>query len=308
MDNRIRRNIILFCLIFLIPFSTVGKESDTTYWTSSASKWFPADANELTALVDGFLNKANKVQFDGELVALISPHAGYQFSGQIAANAYKQLKGKQYDTVILLGLAHRYPLSNVAIIAQGEFETPLGKIEIDSELANRIIASSKFITVNPDAHRGEHSIENQLPFLQRTLKKFKIVPILVNRSEVAEPLAKAILTAVEQQKSKKILIVASTDLSHLQYPKLGEAKKTDFIAISAMESLNPDGLNGIPCGEAGVMTALICAKSLGAKKGIILKYGNSYEITGDRSWVVGYGAIAIIKSEIRNPKSETNQQ
>jgi hypothetical protein len=309
MKNRILQNLILILiLILLLPFSIFAKEIDV-HWTSSAGRWFPVNANELTMMVDGFLNKANNVQFDGELVALILPHAGYQFSGPIAANAYKQLEGKQYDTVILLGLSHRYPLNNVSIYDQGIWQTPLGKIEIDTELTNAIEKGNptliKFI---PEAHQGEHSVENQLPFLQRTLKNFKIVPILINNPEVAEPLAKAILTAIGQQKSKKILIIASTDLSHLQYPKLDDAKKTDNIALTAMQNLNPNGLNGIPCGEAGVKTALIVAKQLGAKKGILLKYGNSYETTKDLSWVVGYGAVAIIKSEIRNPKSETNSK
>jgi AmmeMemoRadiSam system protein B/AmmeMemoRadiSam system protein A len=297
--QRVYQYIISVLLILTIPAFLIAKETDI-YWTSSAGQWFPANSTELVTTVDGYLNKAMTASFNGEIVALISPHAGYPYSGPIAAYAYKQLEKKQFDTVILLGLSHHYPLNNASIYDQGIWQSPLGKLEIDTDLAKDIEKiTPTLIKFIPEAFQGEHSVENQIPFLQRTLKQFKIVPILVNRSELAEPLAKAIITAINKQKSKKILIVASTDLSHLQYPKLEEAKKTDDIALTAMQKLDPTGMKGIPCGEAGVETALLVSKSLGAKRGILLKYGNSYNTTQDLSWVVGYGAVAIIKSDSR---------
>ncbi|MFB3896011.1 MAG: AmmeMemoRadiSam system protein B [bacterium] len=298
------RYINLALLLLILTALSMAKETDI-HWTSSAGQWFPANSTELTITIDGYLNKAMPATLNGELIALISPHAGYPYSGPIAAYAYKQIDGKQYDTVIILGLSHRYPLNDVSIYDQGAWQSPLGKLDIDTNLAKDIEKTNptliKFI---PAAFQGEHSVENQIPFLQRTLKPFKIVPILINRIELADPLSKAIISAINKQKNKKILIVASTDLSHLQYPKLDDAKKTDDIALTAMQNLDPTGMKGIPCGEAGVATALIVTKSFGAKKGILLKYGNSYNVTQDLSWVVGYGAVVIVKSEIRNPKSQ----
>lgn len=261
-----------------------------------AGAFYTASAKKLQEEVLEYLSQPEIPILKEEIIALVAPHAGYMYSGAVAGYAYKQIEGKNIQTVILLGPSHHYPLDKeISVYCQGAFETPLGLVEIDEELAKKIINTNiKFI---PEAHRHEHSLEVQLPFLQSALKTFKIVPILTNDSspEGCKRLATKIVNAIKECNKKENIIVASSDLSHLSYPEIETAKKIDLMAIDSILKLDPFNLQDIPCGEAGIATAILVAKELGAKSATLLKYTNSYEITGDRSWVVGYAAIAITK-------------
>ena len=258
-----------------------------------AGAFYPGIRLLLQRQVDGFLAKAKKVELGGELIALISPHAGYIYSGPIAAYAYKQLPGKDFDTVILIGPSHRVGFAGTSIYNQGPYQTPLGLIEVDSDLANKIIAQDKSIRYISQAHNREHSLEVQLPFLQRTLKDFKIVPILISDPPLnnCQILADAIFKSI---KGKKVLIIASTDLSH--YQPYNKACQLDRVTLDAMVTLNPEEVakKGDMCGKAAVLTTIMVARRLGADKAIILKYLNSGDTAGPKDGVVGYGAVAII--------------
>ncbi len=257
-----------------------------------AGAFYPGNRLLLQRQVDGFLAKAKKVELEGELIALISPHAGYIYSGPVAAYSYKQLERKDFDTVILIGPSHHIGFAGASIYNQGPYQTPLGLVEVDIDLANKIIAQDKSIGYIPQAHIREHSLEVQLPFLQRTLKDFKIVPILISDSSVknCQILADAIFKSI---KGKKVLIVASTDLSHYQPYK--EACQLDKVTLDAIVTLNPEEVakKGDMCGKAAVLTTIILAKRLRADKAIILKYLNSGDTAGPKDGVVGYGAVAI---------------
>ncbi|GAI03683.1 unnamed protein product, partial [marine sediment metagenome] len=191
-----------------------------------AGAFYPGNRLLLQRQVDGFLAKAKKVELEGKLIALISPHAGYIYSGPVAAYTYKQLTGRDFDTVILIGPSHRGGFAGASVYNQGPYQTPLGLIEVDSDLANKIIAQDKSIRYISQAHNREHSLEVQLPFLQRTLKDFKIIPILISEPSLknCRILADAIFKSI---KGKKVLIIASTDLSHYQPYK--EACRLDKI-------------------------------------------------------------------------------
>jgi len=251
--------------------------------------------------VKGFLERVDQEKLSGKLIALISPHAGYVYSGQVAAHAYRQLEGEDFDTVILLGPSHRVPVKGASVYVEGWWKTPLGKVKVDSELAGEIINKHQLFHFDEKAHKDEHSLEVQLPFLQATLKDFKIVPIVVNDSseEFCQFLADAI---VGSKGKKKILIVASTDMSH--FHPYGRACLIDGVAIRDLENFDLDSLRGHLssgktelCGGAAVFTAVLAAKAYGADRIRLLKYANSGDVTGDKSRVVGYGAFTVMRMD-----------
>ncbi len=233
-------------------------------------------------------------------IGFISPHAGYIYSGPIAAHAYYYMaKEGKPDTFIILGPNHTGMGAAVAIWPDGVWETPLGGIEIDKELASEIFKNSNFAELDTLAHSEEHSIEVQLPFLQYIFEDFRIVPIsmLYQSPETAKDLAEAILKAVETLQ-RDIVIIASTDMSHYEPQEL--AVKKDREALEKITALDPEGLystviekNITMCGVGPVMTLLYIARHLKASRGEILKYATSGDVTGEVSWVVGYASVRI---------------
>jgi AmmeMemoRadiSam system protein B len=275
-----------------------------------AGQFYPGNIQELKDEVDGYLETAKISPVPGELIAIISPHAGYAYSGWVAGYAYQALVGKKIDTAILVGLSHRYPITGAVLYDSGIFVTPLDDIEIDQKLAADIAKQCSLVSVNQMAHKYEHSLEVQLPFLQRVAKDTKIVPILINDSdsETCDQVAEAIAAAVRSS-SNSVVLIASTDLTH--YPTYRYAVEVDKSAIAAMVALDTEQLDsisdkwlnkGIPnlhcvvCSEAAVKTVIQASKLLGANQGTLLKYANSGDVAiGDKSQVVGYAAIAITK-------------
>ena len=273
-----------------------------------AGAFYPGSSRELTATVDKYLADAETKELQGELIALIAPHAGYVYSGHVAGHAYKQLQGKSIDTVVLVGPSHRYPVRGAAVSDSGAFQTPLGTVEIDEELASELIKQERRITSAPQVHDDEHCLEVHLPFLQRVLQQFKIVPILMYDFSDAncKMLSQALSSCLN---GKNALLVASTDLCH--YPNYEEAKKADSIVVSAISKFDPDllrrdtdeymrkpirNLHCMLCGTGAVITVMQVAKQLGANAVEILKYANSGDVPfGDKSQVVGYLAAAIYK-------------
>ncbi|HIE26892.1 TPA: AmmeMemoRadiSam system protein B [Candidatus Poribacteria bacterium] len=273
-----------------------------------AGSFYPCSSGELTAMVDKYLADAGEKELQGELVALIAPHAGYVFSGHVAAYAYKQLQGKSIETVVLIGPSHRYLVRGVAVYDSGAFQTPLGTVEVNEELASELIKQERRITSAPEAHDDEHCLEVHLPFLQRVLQSFKIVPILMYDFSDAncKMLSQALSSCLNR---KNALLVASTDLCH--YPSYEEAKKADSIVVSAISKFDPEllrketdeymrrpirNLHCMLCGTGAVITVMQAAKALGANAVEILKYANSGDVPfGDKSQVVGYLAAAIYK-------------
>jgi AmmeMemoRadiSam system protein B len=270
--------------------------------------FYPGSSSELEATIDGFLGGAEKCSIEGELMALIAPHAGYTYSGQIAANAYKQIEGMYFDTVVLVGVSHRSPINGVSVYRSGGYETPLGIAEIDSELAEELMAQSDIFTSDSRAHAMEHSLEVQVPFVQHVLPDSRIAPILMRNwskeicSAVSDALAKVI-------GGRNILLVASTDMSH--YPVYDEAVKADEFTLSVIKTMNTDlmreqldeylqqgvrELHCMLCGRGPVFVVIDTAKKLGADSIEILKYANSGDVPGgNRSGVVGYFAAAVYR-------------
>jgi AmmeMemoRadiSam system protein B/AmmeMemoRadiSam system protein A len=261
-----------------------------------AGAFYDGDKAALAARIDAYLSAVKDLPALGDVRALICPHAGYVYSGPTAAYAYKLVQGKPYEAVIIIGTSHQYALDGASIYLKGGFETPLGVAPVDEELASAIAKASGFSYV-PEAHAKEHSVEVQVPFIQKALPAAKIVPIVMgyptrrNVYALAEGIAKAC-------SEKKVLIVASTDLSH--YLPKAEANSVDSKTISLVKNISADTLiskcargENIMCGGGGVAAALIALKKTGQPQVEVLRYTDSSEATGDESAVVGYVAAAV---------------
>ena len=261
-----------------------------------AGNWYDNKPGALSRQLDRYLLQAEtNVPTEG-IIGLVAPHAGYVYSGQIAAHAYRLVHGKDYDTVIIIGPSHRYGFRGCSIYPKGGYETPLGIAEIDEILASEISKASGFNYI-PKAHTEEHSVEMQVPFVQKVLPEAKIVPIVMGTP--SKKTIFSLATAFSKTLSgKKVLIVASTDLSHF-FPK-GKANTVDTETLALIESMDTDTIikkmeqrENIMCGGGPVATILLYAKQEGAPKVEILKYADSSQAGGDESGVVGYMAAAV---------------
>ncbi len=285
-----------------------------------AGAFYPAKAETLRRQVETYFSQVKIERATlpaGELVGMIAPHAGYPYSGKIAARCFKLLAGAEYDTVVLLGPNHTvWGFADVSVWAKGAYRTPLGDIPIDDELAAAIIKADPEKFVNyPKAHLREHSLEVELPFLLEMLGSFKLVPIVLGDTSLAtcEKLARVILA---NSAEKRILIVASSDLSHDK--PYAEAVVMDKQALADMVNLASAKLSREAaqgkvemCGLGPVLTLMSYARQLGNCQGVLLEYKNSGDVVGDKSSrIVGYGAVAFYKEggKMANPYSAEEKQ
>ena len=254
-----------------------------------------------------------KERLDGEIIALVSPHAGYLYSGQVAAHAYKLIEGRSYDSVVVVAPSHMAFFRGVSLYDRGGYATPLGPVPVDTELSKKMMEKRKEIKFLPEAHAQEHSLEIQIPFLQTTLRPFKLVPMVMEPKwtwETCQYLASAIAEAV---KGKKVLLVASSDLSH--FHSYEKAVELDKIALSHIERFDAEGLHRDlregrceACGGGPIVTIMLAARAMGANQAKMLRYLNSGDVTGDRSRVVGYGAAVFYKAVERGRKDERGEE
>jgi len=235
------------------------------------------------------------------IIGLVSPHAGYMYSGPVAANGFYKiaLDGKP-DTIIILGPNHQGFGENISIMVEGKWKTPLGELEIDTDIAENILKNSKIIKIDNKAHQYEHSIEVQLPFIQYIFgKNIKFVPICMTRQDINTDIeiAQSICSSVID---KNILIIASSDFTH--YEQQEYAKNVDKQAINAMLEFNPKKLydmiyhqNLTMCGPGPITVMLIVCETLGAKKVELLKYATSGDVSAMYDQVVGYASLMVSK-------------
>ncbi len=247
--------------------------------------------------------KLPKVNESGprEILALVCPHAGYMYSGSVAAHSYYRLAmDGRPESFVILGPNHTGMGSAISMMDRGRWRTPLGDAEIDHELASLIFENSDIIDIESDAHLEEHSIEVQLPFLQYIYGKISFVPICMALQDLgtAREVAKAISAAL--RKKRNVVVVASTDFTH--YEPYEQAKRKDKEVIDAILALDEERMyeiigekNVTMCGPGPVAVAILVSKALGARKADLLKYLTSGDVTLDKSAVVGYGAIAITR-------------
>ena len=289
-------------LILLFVFSLSACEA-AELEPQVAGQFYPEDAVTLGAMVDELIARAENKPVNGRLLAIISPHAGYQFSGGVSAHGYKRLKGSGIKTVIIIGAAHNHSYEGASVWTNGAFKTPLGAVKIDGKLARRLIKKKAKVDFIPEVFSGEHSIEVQLPFLQRTLGDFKIVPIMIGNPtrESIEHLVSELTGMLYE--SENVLLVASTDLSH--YHDYDTAVEMDGRLTGALSRLSLREVQELlaagqaeMCGAFPVMVTLAAARGLGANESAIFKYANSGDATGDKGRVVGYLSAGFYRSPL----------
>jgi len=263
-----------------------------------AGAFYPADPKVLAGMVDNCLAAAPRVEPSGRLLAVVAPHAGYEFSGGVAGYSFKQVQGADYDTVIILGPSHYYGFQGASVYTGDAFRTPLGDVPVDKAMARSFIDLKDKVVYDPKAHEKEHSIEVELPFLQKTLKGFKVVPVVVG--DPYRPAMESLSASIAKvmKGGKKVLLVVSTDWSH--YHDYDTAVRMDTLGIQTVSKLSSFELMGRDergevelCGIFPMMLALDVADKLGADTVKLFRYANSGDVTGDRSRVVGYAAMGI---------------
>jgi len=297
--------ILTVCCLLLLPNSIGCAENIKE--PSVAGTFYPADKKALKESVEGFLSRVEKKQRDGKLIALISPHAGYRFSGQVAAYGYKEIMDSAIQKVILIGASHHVGFKGASVYTTGSFRTPLGEVRINEPLAKKLLDDTADVAFYPEAYKREHSIEVQLPFLQTVLKDFSIVPILIGT-----PTKKTydhLIDTLSEMLDEKTLIIASTDLSH--YHDYSSAKTMDGKIISAIERLSAGDTakllqNGQSelCGVYPVLITMEIARRAGAGYGMLFNYANSGDVTNEKEKVVGYASMGFIS----NPLSEKEKK
>lgn len=272
-------------------------------------QWYPSHANELRALIRELIERAAIPLLEGELVGLIVPHAGYQFSGSTAAHAYKLLHPREFERVVLIGPSHFADLGAVAASDKDFFATPLGNVPLDREFLERLNTS---LALNWFTRDQEHSLEVQLPFLQTTLGDFKLVPLLMSypfyivglrARNWCDELSTALVPLI---KNSRTLLVASSDLSHLHdydsvtyFDRRLEMFVEEFDIGGLVDFMANEEQEARACGDAPIITTMLTAKALGANKIVVLHRTNSGDVTGIKisgQYTVGYMAAALVKT------------
>jgi AmmeMemoRadiSam system protein B len=264
-----------------------------------AGTWYPGSAAALGQAVDGYLSRAAIAAADrfDPLIALIAPHAGLMYSGPVAAHAYGLLRRHAFDVIVLVGPSHFVAFDGVAIHRAGGFQTPFGIAPVDERCAADIMKAAPFVREHEAAHAREHSLEMQLPFVQRLAPATPIVPLLMGfqSAATARALGDALGTVLA---GRRALMVVSTDLSH--YHDAATAARLDGVVIDHVARFDADGLQGAldltpdhACGGGPMVAVMRAAQALGARDAVVLDHGDSGDISGDKSSVVGYMAAAL---------------
>jgi AmmeMemoRadiSam system protein B len=299
---------LILCMPWCFPFHAGASEEDLKDLRPSilAGTWYPGSRKALAKKVQGLLSTIDPLPLEGILKALVVPHAGYRYSGHVAAHAYALLQQRQFGRIILLGPSHRAPFKGSSVNLQSGYETPLGIVPVDQEMGRKILNAGTHIRWFKEAHAQEHSLEIQLPFLQTVLDNFKIVPILMGQQDLESCMNLAHSLVEVLKNTQDTLLIASTDLSH--FHQYSQAKALDLQFIEQVRRLNPQGLakdlragKCEACGGGPVITIILAAQALGANRAEILNYANSGDVTGNHSRVVGYLSAALIKSSGTGP-------
>jgi MEMO1 family protein len=267
--------------------------------------FYPDSPSELRGIIDHSFRSSRFGPGRGppsgnkrRIYGIVSPHAGYAYSGAVAANGFYEISSMDFQNVVLVGPNHYGIGSGVATMRGGSWETPLGQVQVNSDLTAEISKKSGIADFDDFAHSRDHCLEVQLPFLQYFKQEFKIAPFVLIMQDIdtAFDLGKAIADSVDIDKT---LLVASSDLTH--YEPNGEAHRKDNELIKAMLTLDVhkfyavlERLDVSACGYGAIASIMIAAKSLGATRGELLKYATSGDVTGDTSAVVGYSSVVFV--------------
>jgi AmmeMemoRadiSam system protein B/AmmeMemoRadiSam system protein A len=261
-----------------------------------AGAFYPQDPVALSAMVDGYLSEAASATPPGGVLGLIAPHAGYVYSGGVAAYAYAALRGQEIERVVVLAPSHFESFSYASIYAGDGYATPLGVVPVDAAARALLAGSDSLIRVSSRGHewsggRGEHSLEVQLPFLQRVLGEFRLLPVVLGAADYS--LCRALGRGLAQlARDEKTVLVASSDLSH--YHPYEEARRLDAETLASVQACDYLTLpRHEACGAGPIAALLIAAEAAGFRQAQVLRYANSGDTGGGRDSVVGYGAVVL---------------
>jgi len=268
-----------------------------------AGAWYPGDPRALKQSIDRYLASAQTDALQGEVIGIIVPHAGHRYSGAVAANAFRCVRGLQPEVVCILSPLHEPRPGRLFTTGHDAYQTPLGAVPVDLQCLEHLEHQlPKGIELRRIRNDHEHAIEIELPFLQRIFPTIpSLLPIMMRTDSPA--VVRGVAAAMANTlRSRSALLIASSDLSH--FHTATAAKKLDQTVLQHIEALDPDGLllaveegRGMACGSGALAATLWAARELGANQAKVLDYAHSGEITGDLSAVVGYAAVALLRTE-----------
>jgi len=308
--------LIIVAVILFFNYMKVNKKELLIRPPAVAGAFYPADKNILARQIDDFLSQTEEAKIEDNLKMLILPHAGYDYSGPVAAYGFKQLAGKNFKTVILIGPSHQDWFFGAALANDDYWQTPLGKVQIDKELGQKLSQEDKNIFIREQAHQNEHCLELMLPFLQKVLKDFKVMPIIISQAD--DKFLSSLAQTIKKHLSEDDLVIISSDLSH--YPAYEDAQRADQKTIQGIlsgsvqdfekavqENMAQElpNLDTCACGEEPIKAGLYLAREMGWNKIKLLNYANSGDSSGDLSRVVGYAAIAFNNNQGVNKETLT---
>jgi hypothetical protein len=308
---------LLFLLLIIIVLTACAKQQATNDMPKKirqpavAGQFYPSEPGAISDQIQRYLKQAPEQKITGEIKAIMVPHAGYDFSGPVAAYAFKQLAGKKINTAVIISNSHKAYFDGVAIDSSDAWRTPLGTVEVDKQLADKLVAAASVIKYDGSVHGQDHILEVEIPFLQTVLEgDFKIVPVLFGNKYDGN--YKKLAQALKDNLGANDLVVISSDLSH--YPKYEDANKIDQGTlekiktgqaveladyVKRVESSGHANEQTVLCGIDAVKTVLELKRLAGWDKIEILKYANSGDVPGigDKSQVVGYGAVVFLSKK-----------
>ena len=294
-----------FFLVISPAFSQGLKDADFS------GSWYPGQNLLLFETINDYLEKANSFNVEGDVLALICPHAGIVYSGEVAAHGFKAIKNKEIDTVVVVGFSHSKDYQGTAVFNQDGFKTPLGVLYTDKKLVRKI-TEYEDIFADSTAFKRENSVELILPFIQAHFKNPQILLLAIGRQSLksSNALGQALYETLKGEDN--FLIVASTDLSH--YLSEDQAETVDRETTELIVKMEPKKLFSASygknrmCGTAAVVATMIAAKKLGAEKVVVLKRSTSAETSGDKTKVVGYLSAAFLKSDNSQTKEANKME
>jgi len=288
-----KQNILLLMVLMVFSARSWGgmiKEANV------AGGFYPADPKELSDLIDDIEATTGQVPTDRKVEIAIAPHAGYPYSGPVAAYTFKAIAQNHYKTIVVIGPSHFFPFEGISVWPKGGFKTPLGVVDVDEDFAEALLRENPGFQNLPQVFEREHSIEVELPFLQKTFGHVRIVPILMGDAnpQVCHDLAMALDKLIGQRDD--VLILVSSDMSH--YYTYDAANSMDALTLTAIQEIDPKKFfegnvsrKMEMCGFMPVTTALIYARLRGIRHVEVLKHANSGDTSGDKSRVVGYSSV-----------------
>ncbi len=289
---------IIFATILVMAKSAFGEPKIKE--PNVSGQFYSADPAQLSKDIDQYFAKANLSPLDKHIDILVAPHAGYFYSGAVAAYSFKAASRNQYKTIVILAPSHFFGFDGISVYDEGGFQTPLGVVEVDAEFTKKLASQNKNFYFEPRAFEREHALEVELPFLQKTFKDFKIVPVIMGQPsfQLLNDFALALHQIIGERED--VLVVVSTDLSH--YHDDAFARAMDQRTLSAVQALNAEGVfkenyqrTMEMCGFVPVTAAILYARMRGIRGVELLRYANSGDVTGDKQKVVGYSAMVMYR-------------